>query len=170
MSKVVSNIRAARPPEAYRLPESLQDTGFTQMPLYMQVAWWIFLRGNPATVRDVSEAFHISARRVGDVFLYLNGIDHIDCQRLWVPSPHGGSCRALVVSGVSPTPSPKKRDGISQRRPQGNTERPTRTPRASTGRHQPEDIRILRAWMVSRKPGESVPADEVTSVSEKGEK
>lgn len=146
--------RPARRPQTYQVPPSLENEQFSELPLYMLVAWWIFQRNIPATVRDVCEAFHISARRVGDIFLYLNSVDHIDCQRLWVPSPDGGRCRALSVSGLSLMSYPAKREPVTcdvrekQDVPRARRVRPSAS----------ESFRALRAWMVSRRFGESVPA------------
>lgn len=130
----------------------------------MQVAWWIFLRNAPATVRDVCSAFHISARRAGDIFLYLYVAGHVTCQRHWVPSPYGGRCRALTVSGLSVRSASGKRETVSRRPPVKQA-----VPRARHVR-QPEDIRTLRTWMVSRRAGESVPMEDDAGVLPDGEK
>ncbi|EBW9495444.1 hypothetical protein CSY93_15615 [Salmonella enterica] len=157
MAKFTWMYHPSRRPQTYRVPECLKNAQFRNLPLYLQVAWWIALRNTPATVLDVSEAFHISARRTSDIFLYLNSIDHIDCQRLWVPSPNGGRCRALTVSGLSLKTIFRKRELVPRRIPRKRT----RTHRESPS----ENIRNLRAWMVSRRPGETIPADQLNMMS-----
>ncbi|ENA9058271.1 CaiF/GrlA family transcriptional regulator, partial [Salmonella enterica] len=52
-----------RPPGPHRIPDILQDAPYRDLPLYMLVAWWVYRQTVPVSVRDVSEAFHISARR-----------------------------------------------------------------------------------------------------------
>ncbi|ECC4463762.1 CaiF/GrlA family transcriptional regulator [Salmonella enterica] len=115
-----------RPPGPHRIPDILQDAPYRDLPLYMLVAWWVYRQTVPVSVRDVSEAFHISARRAGDLLLYLmNSVSHVQCTRVWQAIPGGGRRRA---------PSPAIRD--------------------------------LRAWMVSRRPGETVPVEDTGTLSD----
>ncbi|EKD9160208.1 CaiF/GrlA family transcriptional regulator, partial [Salmonella enterica] len=73
----------------HRIPDILQDAPYRDLPLYMLVAWWVYRQTVPVSVRDVSEAFHISARRAGDLLLYLmNSVSHVQCTR--GRTPDGG--------------------------------------------------------------------------------
>ncbi|EAS2251019.1 CaiF/GrlA family transcriptional regulator [Salmonella enterica subsp. salamae] len=154
MSVVVSATRGFRSPEAYRLPESLQDARFSYMPLYLLVAWWILLRGTPATVRDVCAAFHISPRRAGDIFLYLSGADHINCRRSWLfGTKQKGRRLALSVYSIGDPSS----DSSSVRATKTvSVVRAGLTPK-------PEAVRGLRSWMVTRHVGEPVPVKYLSS-------
>lgn len=137
--------------DAYRIPASLAGEKYRELPLCMLVAWWIFLRHTPSTVREVSEAFHISARRAGDLLLYIGSLPHVDSERRWIPSPSGGRCRAVTVAGIGPVSTRNPREYIS-RRVLVKREGP-----AARRVLPPVSIRNLRTWMVSRKPGERVP-------------
>ncbi|MII35713.1 CaiF/GrlA family transcriptional regulator [Salmonella enterica subsp. enterica] len=109
-----------RPPGPHRIPDILQDAPYRDLPLYMLVAWWVYRQTVPVSVRDVSEAFHISARRAGDL-----------------------PPRKPVVAPVPERKSPPAR---------------RRAPSPA--------IRDLRAWMVSRRPGEPVPVEDTGTLSD----
>ncbi|EBL4291335.1 CaiF/GrlA family transcriptional regulator [Salmonella enterica subsp. enterica serovar Rubislaw] len=95
-----------RPPGPHRIPDILQDAPYRDLPLYMLVAWWVYRQTSPVSVREVSEAFHISARRAGDLLLYLmNSVSHVQCTRVWQAIPGG-----RTPPGV---------DGAAHRRPAG---------------------------------------------------
>ncbi|EAY7313415.1 CaiF/GrlA family transcriptional regulator, partial [Salmonella enterica] len=75
-------------PGPHCIPDILQDVPYRDLPLYMLVAWWVYRQEVPVSVRDVSEAFHISARRAGDLLLYLmNSVSHVQCTRIWQAIP-----------------------------------------------------------------------------------
>ncbi|EJX2345176.1 CaiF/GrlA family transcriptional regulator, partial [Salmonella enterica] len=81
-------------------PDILQDAPYRDLPLYMLVAWWVYRQTVPVSVRDVSEAFHISARRAGDLLLYLmNSVSHVQCTRTAGWSPGSEAC---CVTGLPP--------------------------------------------------------------------
>ncbi|SUF49767.1 Positive regulator GrlA [Salmonella enterica] len=95
--------RFFRQPAPFHVPDILQDAPYRDLPLYMLVAWWVYRQTVPVSVRDVSEAFHISARRAGDLLLYLmNSVSHVQCTRSGRPS------RGRTPPGV---------DGAAHRRP-----------------------------------------------------
>lgn len=154
MSAGVSGFQPSRPPEAYRLPESLQHARFSHMPLYLLVAWWILLRGTPATVRDVCAAFHISPRRAGDIFLYLSRADHINCRRSWLSgTKQKGRHRALSVYSIG---APSSGSSSVRATKTVSVVRAGLIPR-------PEAVRGLRSWMVTRHVGEPVPVKYLSS-------
>ncbi|EAQ4303822.1 hypothetical protein BW005_25715, partial [Salmonella enterica subsp. enterica serovar Poona] len=97
-----------RPPGPHRIPDILQDAPYRDLPLYMLVAWWVYRQTVPVSVRDVSEAFHISARRAGDLLLYLmNSVSHVQCTRVWQAIPGGGRRRVWTVLRIGDLP-PRK--------------------------------------------------------------
>ncbi|EJF5505679.1 CaiF/GrlA family transcriptional regulator [Salmonella enterica] len=134
--------RLARTPEAYRLPEGLGEERFERVPLYMLVAWWLLRRGAPATVRDVCDAFGISPRRAGDIFLYLHSNEKITCQRLWLTTPSGKRSRGLTVTSVGTAPARKGRGPVRRMSRKGTSSR---------------EARDLRRWVASRRVGDAVP-------------
>ncbi|EAA7727810.1 hypothetical protein APP83_24145 [Salmonella enterica subsp. enterica serovar Oranienburg] len=91
-----------RPPGPHRIPDILQEAPYRDLPLYMLVAWWVYRQTSPVSVRDVSEAFHISARRTGDLLLYLmNSVSHVQCTRGRTAGWSPGS-EACCVTGLPP--------------------------------------------------------------------
>ncbi|SUF49786.1 Protein of uncharacterised function (DUF1401) [Salmonella enterica] len=123
----------------------------------MLVAWWVYRQTVPVSVRDVSEAFHISARRAGDLLLYLmNSVSHVQCTRVWQAIPGGGRRRVWSVLAHRRPAAPQTGPG-----PRPGAEIPAGPPPgAVTG------IRDLRAWMVSRRPGEPVPVEDTGTLSD----
>lgn len=141
-----------RPPDPHRVPDILRGEPYRDLPLYMLVAWWVHRQDAPVSVRDVSEAFHISARRAGDLLLYLmNTVSHVQCTRVWQAVPGGGRRRMWTVHCIGDQP-PRKSGAVASV-PAKNT--------APSHRRIPSPaIRDLRAWMVSRRPGERAPVKE----------
>ncbi|EIV5012270.1 CaiF/GrlA family transcriptional regulator, partial [Salmonella enterica] len=134
-----------RPPGPHRIPDILQDAPYRDLPLYMLVAWWVYRQTVPVSVRDVSEAFHISARRAGDLLLYLmNSVSHVQCTRVWQAIPGGGRRRVWTVLRIGDLPP---------RKPVVAPVPERKSPPARRRAPSPA-IRDLRAWMVSRRPGE----------------
>ncbi|EIJ8807705.1 CaiF/GrlA family transcriptional regulator, partial [Salmonella enterica] len=100
--------RFFRQPAPFHVPDILQDASYRDLPLYMLVAWWVYRQTVPVSVRDVSEAFHISARRAGDLLLYLmNSVSHVQCTRVWQAIPGGGRRRVWTVLRIGDLP-PRK--------------------------------------------------------------
>ncbi len=139
--------------DACFIPDSLAGEKYQNLPLCMLVAWWIFLRQTPTTVREVSEAFHISARRAGDLLLYIGSLPHIDSERHWIPAPSGRRRRAVTVSGIRPVPGAHRRGVVARRPPVKQNAVPARQIR------HPDVIRSLRRWMLSRRAGDTVPGE-----------
>ncbi|EBD3925400.1 CaiF/GrlA family transcriptional regulator [Salmonella enterica] len=115
-----------RPPGPHRIPDILQDAPYRDLPLYMLVAWWVYRQTVPVSVRDVSEAFHISARRAGDLLLYLmNSVSHVQCTRVWQAIPGGGAGPGEKVPAGPPPgavtghPRPAGLDGLPPSRGAG---------------------------------------------------
>ena len=83
---------------AHRVPDILSGDTYRELPLYMLIAWWVHLQDSPVSVRDVSVAFHISARRASDVLLYLlKSVSHVQCTRDWLSLSGGGRQRGGSV-------------------------------------------------------------------------
>lgn len=55
---------------SWHLPQNLQH--LESPPMWLAVAWWGLLRKEAISRDDVSQAFHISQRRAGDVLYYLS--------------------------------------------------------------------------------------------------
>ncbi|EBF0138801.1 CaiF/GrlA family transcriptional regulator [Salmonella enterica] len=147
----------SRPPGPHRIPDILQDTPYRDLPLYMLVAWWMYRQTVPVSVREVSEAFHISDRRAGDLLLYLmNSVSHVQCTRVWQAIPGGGRRRVWTVLRIGDLPP---------RRPV-TAPVPVRKSPPARRRAPSQDIRDLRAWMVSRRPGEAVPVEDTGTLSD----
>ncbi|EPM1934591.1 hypothetical protein ACTL4F_004580, partial [Salmonella enterica] len=109
------------------------------------------------SVRDVSEAFHISARRAGDLLLYLmNSVSHVQCTRVWQAIPGGGRRRVWTVLRIGDLPP---------RKPVVAPVPERKSPPARRRAPSPA-IRDLRAWMVSRRPGETVPVEDTGTLSD----
>ncbi|EGG4304518.1 hypothetical protein HKU42_004649, partial [Salmonella enterica] len=109
------------------------------------------------SVRDVSEAFHISARRAGDLLLYLmNSVSHVQCTRVWQAIPGGGRRRVWTVLRIGDLPP---------RKPVAAPVPERKSPPARRRAPSPA-IRDLRAWMVSRRPGEPVPVEDTGTLSD----
>ncbi len=147
--------------EAYRIPASLSGERYRGLPLCMLIAWWIFLRHTPSTVREVSEAFHISARRASDLLLYISSLPHVDSERCWISIPSGGRCRAVTVAGIGPVSTRKSRELVSRKSPVKREGALVRRVRSS------ESVRNLRSWMISRRVCEHVPVKYLLQASAK---
>ncbi|ECL8479773.1 CaiF/GrlA family transcriptional regulator [Salmonella enterica] len=144
-------------PGPHRIPDSLSGDRYQGLPLYMLVAWWVYQQDSPVAVRDVSEAFHISARRAGDLLLYLmNTVSHVQCTRVWQAVPGGGRRRMWTVFRIGDQP-PREPVAVPA---------PERKAPPSRRRVPSQAIRDLRAWMVSRRPGETVPVKEAGTLSD----
>ncbi|EBG0675871.1 hypothetical protein DO259_22690 [Salmonella enterica] len=150
MDTETHHYRLTRTPEAYRVPEELCEERFQHMPLYLLVAWWLLRRGTPATVRDVCDAFSVSPRRAGDIFLYLHSNEKVTCQRQWLTTPSGKRSRGLAVSAIGTVPVPA-RQRVPARKNRGPVRRVLRQEAFS------RDVRDLRSWMVSRRVGDALP-------------
>ncbi|EFA3393822.1 CaiF/GrlA family transcriptional regulator [Salmonella enterica] len=149
--------RFFRQPAPFHVPDILQDASYRDLPLYMLVAWWVYRQEVPVSVRDVSEAFHISARRAGDLLLYLmNSVRHVQCTRVWQVIPGGGRRRVWTVLRIGDLPP---------RKPVTAPVPARKSPPARRRAPSPA-IRDLRAWMVSRRPGETVPVEDTGTLSD----
>ncbi|EDW5848425.1 CaiF/GrlA family transcriptional regulator [Salmonella enterica subsp. enterica serovar Minnesota] len=147
----------SRQPGAHTVPDILQEAPYRNLPLHMLVAWWVYRQTSPVSVREVSEAFHISARRAGDLLLYLmNSVSHVQCTRVWQAIPGGGRRRVWTVLRIGDLPA---------RRPV-TAPVPARKSPPARRRAPSQDIRDLRAWMVSRRPGETVPPENTGTLSD----
>ncbi|EJC7825199.1 CaiF/GrlA family transcriptional regulator [Salmonella enterica] len=147
----------SRQPDAHVVPDILQDMPYRDLPLHMLVAWWVYRQTSPVSVRDVSEAFHISARRAGDLLLYLmNSVSHVQCTRVWQTVPGGGRRRVWTVLRIGDQPT---------RRPVTAPVPARKSPPARRRAPSPA-IRDLRAWMVSRRPGETLPVEDTGTLSD----
>ncbi|ECC7613454.1 CaiF/GrlA family transcriptional regulator [Salmonella enterica] len=145
-------------PTPFHVPDILQDMPYRDLPLHMLVAWWVYRQEVPVSVREVSEAFHISARRAGDLLLYLmNSVSHVQCTRVWQAIPGGGRRRVWTVLRIGDQPP---------RRPVTAPVPKRKSPPPRTSRVPSQDIRDLRAWMVSRRPGETVPVEDTGTLSD----
>ncbi|EAZ5467735.1 CaiF/GrlA family transcriptional regulator [Salmonella enterica] len=145
-------------PTPFHVPDILQDMPYRDLPLHMLVAWWVYRQEVPVSVREVSEAFHISARRAGDLLLYLmNSVSHVQCTRVWQTVPGGGRRRVWTVLRIGDLPS---------RRPVTAPVPKRKSPPPRTSRVPSQGIRDLRAWMVSRRPGEAVPVEDAGTLSD----
>ncbi|EDR5405423.1 CaiF/GrlA family transcriptional regulator [Salmonella enterica] len=145
-------------PAPFHVPDILQDTPYRDLPLHMLVAWWVYRQTSPVSVREVSEAFHISARRAGDLLLYLmNSVSHVQCTRVWQTVPGGGRRRVWTVLRIGDLPPRKPVTAPVPKR---------KSPPPRTSRVPSQDIRDLRAWMVSRRPGEAVPVEDTGTLSD----
>ncbi|EAX8010970.1 CaiF/GrlA family transcriptional regulator [Salmonella enterica] len=144
-------------PGPHCIPDILQDVPYRDLPLYMLVAWWVYRQEVPVSVRDVSEAFHISARRAGDLLLYLmNSVSHVQCTRIWQAIPGGGRRRMWTVLRIGDLP-PRKPVTAPV---------PVRKSPPARCRVPSQAIRDLRAWMVSRRPGEPAPVEDTGTRSD----
>ncbi|EBE1087836.1 CaiF/GrlA family transcriptional regulator [Salmonella enterica] len=149
--------RFFRQPAPFHVPDILQDAPYRDLPLYMLVAWWVYRQTVPVSVRDVSEAFHISARRAGDLLLYLmNSVSHVQCTRVWQAIPGGGRRRVWTVLRIGDLP-PRKPVVAPV---------PERKSPPARRRAPSQAIRDLRTWMVSRRPGETVPVEDTGALSD----
>ncbi|EMD2426122.1 CaiF/GrlA family transcriptional regulator [Salmonella enterica] len=147
----------SRQPDAHVVPDILQDMPYRDLPLHMLVARWVYRQTSPVSVRDVSEAFHISARRAGDLLLYLmNSVSHVQCTRVWQAIPGGGRRRVWTVLRIGDLPP---------RRPV-TAPVPARKSPPARRRAPSQSIRDLRAWMVSRHPGETLPVEDTGTLSD----
>lgn len=54
----------------YRLPTELVH--LTDVPLYIAVAHWGLIKGTSITRDEISQVFHITARRAADVMTYIH--------------------------------------------------------------------------------------------------
>ncbi|ELT1384845.1 CaiF/GrlA family transcriptional regulator [Salmonella enterica] len=146
-----------RQPDAHTVPDILQEAPYRDLPLHMLVAWWVYRQASPVSVREVSEAFHISARRAGDLLLYLmNSVSHVQCTRVWQAIPGGGRRRVWTVLRIGDLPA---------RRPVTAPVPVRKSPPARRRAPSPA-IRDLRAWMVSRRPGETLPVEDTGTLSD----
>ncbi|EAS3431041.1 CaiF/GrlA family transcriptional regulator [Salmonella enterica] len=146
-----------RQPDAHVVPDILQEAPYRNLPLHMLVAWWVYRQTSPVSVREVSEAFHISARRAGDLLLYLmNSVSHVQCTRVWQAIPGGGRRRVWTVLRIGDLPP---------RRPVTAPVPVRKSPPARRRAPSPA-IRDLRAWMVSRRPGETLPVEDTGTLSD----
>lgn len=136
-------------PDAYFVPDCLCKAQYEGLPLYLLVAWWVYLQESPVTTRAVSEAFHISARRAGDALLYLLHADNVQCFRVWDSQTQGLRRRVWEVTVVGDAP-------VSQRQ---TTPPVMPAVKKNPVRRQPQSqlLRDMRSWVVSRRVGETVP-------------
>lgn len=144
-------------PGSFHVPDTLQEEPYRGLTLHMLVAWWVHQQKSPVSVRDVSEAFHISARRAGDLLLYLmNSVSHVQCTRVWQSIPGGVRPRGWTVLRIGDMP-PRKPVTVPV---------PVRKVPPARRRAPSQSIRDLRAWMVSRRPGETVPMEDTGTRSD----
>ncbi|EBR0846211.1 CaiF/GrlA family transcriptional regulator [Salmonella enterica] len=141
-------------PGPHHVPDSLQGEPYRSLSLSMLVAWWVYLQDSPVSAREVSDAFHISPRRAGDLLLYLmHNVSRVQCSRAWLTVPGGGRHRVWTVQRIGDLP-PRKPEVAAPCKPKPVKKKAPPARR----RALPQSLRDLRSWMVSRRTGEAVPA------------
>lgn len=98
-------VHRARKPQPYQIPPELKGTPYLDYPLYIIIAHWALLRGEPVTVRDVRLAFNISLRRASDMLEYLTEqgrkVVHAECFLLPPSGKNKCKRRAWIIFSVN---------------------------------------------------------------------
>lgn len=140
--------------QKFRLPPGMEDLrGF---PLYILVAAWGLRQRQVLTTDRVSRRFYITQGQARDALHYIRHEGRLRVYSESVPVMDGMHpyCKGVRILSVDLSEGPV----IGKRRPADVvTPRPlpARMPRQTL---EEERQRRLRQWMVSRRPGESVPS------------
>ncbi|ELV2845691.1 CaiF/GrlA family transcriptional regulator [Enterobacter cloacae] len=99
-----------------------------QLPQYLRVAQWVMSLGRPVSRDEIAGYFGITARRAGDIMLYIDnaGARLIESERFLITGAHGREVALMRVTMVWPELYTPSRAG----RPRGRF-RVTRPPEPS---------------------------------------
>jgi hypothetical protein len=145
-------VHRARKPQPYKIPPEIKGSLYLDFPLYMIIAYWALLRGEPVTVRDVRLAFNISLRRASDMLEYLTeqGSKAVQAECFLLPPSGNSKCkrRAWRILSVN---------GEKARVMKPLSERKETPELVSEGVNPGECFTALRRWAISRREGEGFP-------------
>ncbi|EDU8805681.1 CaiF/GrlA family transcriptional regulator [Salmonella enterica subsp. enterica] len=140
--------------EGWSLPPGMSD--MEDAPLYLAVAVWGMRLDRLVTSEDICRHFCVTQRRASDVLHYIvhEGSRWVTCERRVVIRDGRGRRLGLRIRDVT-WPDPEKIR--SRRRKVIPPLRAALNDREKTGKEA--RIKVLRMWMVKRRPGESVPQE-----------
>ncbi|EJX2366832.1 CaiF/GrlA family transcriptional regulator [Salmonella enterica] len=142
--------------DGWSLPPGMAD--MVDAPLYLAVSVWGLRQARIITTEDICRGFCITRRRAGDILHYIahEGRRWVTSERHVVIRDNRWRRTGLRIRAVTPPDM----DECRPRRRKTPAE-PGSTPgRKATEREGRQTrIKMLRMWMVQRRPGERVPAE-----------
>ncbi|WP_181409081.1 CaiF/GrlA family transcriptional regulator [Serratia sp. SRS-8-S-2018] len=101
--------------ESYVLPTCLEH--LPPMPLYLAVAHFGLLSGQPLSRAMICQAFHLDTRRALEIMRYLSdGAPRVTCERLSLMQGRGYCLRILAIADPAQTGAGSADEHVTARR------------------------------------------------------